>query len=294
MIGIILIAGLWPFTFLPPNQARYDSADNTLSCNKYSSAWILVAPDALDELLRYSMILTFSGSSNYLYYAPIVTLFDPAQKTTLVTVGQWHDELIVRVRTVERKTGNIVYAEKSLGSVFAGTTFCTLTTVIDSGIIRVMINDRRLMFDKFSISTCQAMLILGNSQTGDSPWIGSMRFSRSMPIITPSLFKPMVLTVLKPMWKDLMWSRWYLRDMIVNVAGFMPLGFLLALLLRTRWRRSLPVTVVFVAGIGMFLSLTIEILQVYMPYRSSQMSDVVCNTLGSGIGGVLCLFKFYD
>jgi VanZ family protein len=76
-------------------------------------------------------------------------------------------------------------------------------------------------------------------------------------------------------------------DAIINCLAYLPLGMLLALTLRTYltgWR-SLLVSVI----VAMLLSLTLEYLQMYLPSRISSNADVLTNTFGALLGGVLVL-----
>lgn len=77
----------------------------------------------------------------------------------------------------------------------------------------------------------------------------------------------------------------YATDVLMNVAGFVPLGLIgcaYSSWVRRRWKAILFTTVA--CGI---LSLTIEVLQYYIPRRGSGMTDVVTNTFGAAIGALL-------
>jgi VanZ family protein len=77
------------------------------------------------------------------------------------------------------------------------------------------------------------------------------------------------------------------QDMVINLTGFFPMGFLLSALL-WHWRRQTfrkrLLIVMLVCGV---ISLTIELAQAWIPSRSSQMLDLILNTLGGGIGALL-------
>ena len=76
------------------------------------------------------------------------------------------------------------------------------------------------------------------------------------------------------------------QDMVINLTGFFPMGFLLSALLwywqQQPFRKRL-LSVMLVCGV---ISLTIELAQAWIPSRSSQMLDLILNTLGGGIGVV--------
>jgi hypothetical protein len=75
------------------------------------------------------------------------------------------------------------------------------------------------------------------------------------------------------------------QDIIINIAGFVPFGFTLSalLVLNTHLKRSDAIA----ALSGLAVSLTIEILQYYLPTRNSDLSDVLTNTLGTCVGVML-------
>jgi glycopeptide antibiotics resistance protein len=85
-------------------------------------------------------------------------------------------------------------------------------------------------------------------------------------------------------WQDFRWSRFFVQDTIVNLLGFIPLGFFFAIFLlkRIHWRKSIIYLLVIMSGL--VLSLTIELLQVYLPSRYSQLDDVICNSVGTVLG----------
>ena len=78
----------------------------------------------------------------------------------------------------------------------------------------------------------------------------------------------------------------YRKDVLINIGGFIPLGFFFYAYLSLAWpfRRSALVTII----LGAVLSLTIEILQGYLPTRDSGLTDVITNTLGTTAGVRLC------
>ena len=77
------------------------------------------------------------------------------------------------------------------------------------------------------------------------------------------------------------WEGYDLVEFTANIALFVPLGVLMLLWWRQRgWLHA--------AGVAFATSLTIEILQqVLRPERFASVSDVVANTAGGAIGGLL-------
>lgn len=75
-------------------------------------------------------------------------------------------------------------------------------------------------------------------------------------------------------------------DTVLNFIGFLPFGAAVAIVLRASQgsrRRIILVT----ALAGFALSLTIELMQVWMPSRDSSLRDLLLNTAGAPLGGWL-------
>jgi VanZ family protein len=103
----------------------------------------------------------------------------------------------------------------------------------------------------------------------------------------PAVFRILHKQFLMPPWKESP-DKVALRDILINIGGFMPFGFLCFTYLRRHRvnRRAMILTVL----AGAAISLTIEILQYFVPARSSDMIDLVTNTLGTYLGVVLFLW----
>jgi VanZ family protein len=107
------------------------------------------------------------------------------------------------------------------------------------------------------------------------------------PLFIPPKFKALKKTILVPPWKDFRMNRSYLTDMLTNTIGFIPFGFFFSAYL---WiRKPRPIYRLFIISFlfSACISLTIELVQVYLPTRSSQLMDVITNILGTAIGVVL-------
>ena len=105
-------------------------------------------------------------------------------------------------------------------------------------------------------------------------------------LVIPATFRPLKRKILEVPGKGYRLDRSQVKDIMLNVVGFVPFGFLLCLFLagdggatiRTR------LTVVLLGG---GLSLFIELSQAFLPTRSSSVLDLVFNTLGTVIGAML-------
>jgi VanZ family protein len=91
-------------------------------------------------------------------------------------------------------------------------------------------------------------------------------------------------SILKPFWSEYSPDREYVNDLIRNVAGFMPLGFLLGAYLskKTGWPKAILVVMLY----GGLLSFTIEVLQAFIPERNSGTTDILTNTAGAMLGAI--------
>jgi len=85
--------------------------------------------------------------------------------------------------------------------------------------------------------------------------------------------------------KDFELNRVYIDDVLLNIAGFVPLGMILCAyfsLARPRAQAIFYATLV-----GGCLSFSIEVLQAYIPRRVSGTTDIITNTLGALIGAAV-------
>lgn len=101
----------------------------------------------------------------------------------------------------------------------------------------------------------------------------------------PAIFSVPHKPLLESALKEFGINRTYIRSVVLNIAGFIPLGFVLCAYLaltRTAGRAILYTSIS--AG---FLSFLIEVLQAYIPQRFSGMTDIATNTAGATLGAIL-------
>jgi VanZ family protein len=106
-----------------------------------------------------------------------------------------------------------------------------------------------------------------------------------MDLYIPDRYVVVHQTLLESPWKELQTQQGYLENAFVNVAGFIPLGVVFGAYFISvrRIKAGVLATIVF----GAMVSLTIEVLQSYLPTRDSGFTDVMTNTLGTGVGVML-------
>jgi VanZ family protein len=103
-------------------------------------------------------------------------------------------------------------------------------------------------------------------------------------LLIPSRFKVLKKTILVPPWEDFRFTRSYLMDVLTNILGFIPFGFFFSAYLWLRKPSSIYRILLISGLVAGCISLSIELIQVYLPTRSSQLTDVITNILGTAIG----------
>jgi hypothetical protein len=112
------------------------------------------------------------------------------------------------------------------------------------------------------------------------------RVSAGGELIIPEVFAPLQRIVLISPWLDFEWSLEYFQDIAVNIIGFMPFGFFCAAFMYKagKFRRNNIRLIIALLGLG--FGLAIELSQVYLPTRHSQLMDVIDNFAGT-IPGII-------
>jgi VanZ family protein len=132
-----------------------------------------------------------------------------------------------------------------------------------------------------------AALYLFNEHTGN---VVHNALHSGIELYIPKRFSLLHQTFLKPFWKEFKpkWS--YISDTLMNIVGFIPLGFVFY----GYWSSARPIKSAAVTTVfwGLAVSLTIEILQSYLPTRSSGTTDLFTNTFGTFLGVRLYGLRF--
>jgi VanZ like family/Concanavalin A-like lectin/glucanases superfamily len=108
---------------------------------------------------------------------------------------------------------------------------------------------------------------------------------RGPDLYIPTRYRIVKKGFLTPPWREFHADWAYILDVVVNIIGFLPLGFFLGAYL-SLVKRSGHVALKTMALCAV-LSLAIETLQGFLPTRSSGLTDVITNTLGGVLGALV-------
>lgn len=109
-------------------------------------------------------------------------------------------------------------------------------------------------------------------------------------LVIPEIFSAVHRQILIPPWKDVSDTGPDYPDIAVNILGFMPFGFCFFLYCRLARPNRQAKTTLFVVLVGATISLTIELIQAWLPNRVSSITDLLTNTTGTLLGAVLAWF----
>ena len=114
--------------------------------------------------------------------------------------------------------------------------------------------------------------------------IGTVKKEQALNI--PVYFPVLEKRILVAPWKGLSLNESSIKDITINLFGFIPMGFILYALflnLSISQARSMLFSVL----LCFIISLFIEITQTWIPSRSSQLLDLMLNTMGGLIGAII-------
>ena len=287
--------GLYPYRWEPPaarNTAealpeavlRFAGPGPGIARTSGPPGWVADAMRShrLEILLR---VRTYSRDQ----YGParIMSLSrDPHHRN--FTVAQEGADLIFRLRTPLTDLNGM--PQLRVPGVFSEPDWIDVRVLIEPGRLRIDIGNKVAVHQWLPDESLQGWdrsyrLAMGNELTLNRPWLGEVRRAVIRTgntvadyAIPGALHMPSVLWV-----KDSPLSIVPLRDLalldaVINLLGFVPLGFLVS-----AWGKG------WLSGTGKLLlifaaSMTIESLQVFIPGRHPSIDDLILNTLGGGIG----------
>jgi hypothetical protein len=343
-VGLMLCAGLWPFTFAPSNNVSFDKKAGGISFLRPAAVYDADTLNAAErtELAESTVTIAIRvspSSESPWFISQIVSCTDGNRLCAVV--GQWKSHLVLKTFPDRTAVGNGPKREVAVRDILNAGTARTIVIVTGPRGTRIFVDKQESLNDEdfrlFSGGTRGPLrFALGGSLSGKYTWNGTlscfalftgdasvrlMSNASAAPcpacagreegeIIGYSFEKPDSLArncsgvrhalvirsrfpiiggnVLVPFWDDFTNDASYYSDIAVNLLGFIPFGFFLARFLSQVNGMGRRRVVAAVVAAGFVLSLGIELSQVFLPGRSSQLSDLICNTIGSFAGAHLC------
>lgn len=140
-------------------------------------------------------------------------------------------------------------------------------------------------------NTKPVLLYRFNEQTGATV---TDRASRTFHLQIPARMRVLKKIILAKPWPERGITRSLIQDATINLAGFIPLGFIFALTFFTSFAGlSRKQAILLSVSICFATSLFIEMLQGWMATRSSQSLDLILNTLGAWLGALFIKMKVW-
>ena len=173
--------------------------------------------------------------------------------------------------------GNSVYGNRPWSGRIAG--FALHRTALDRGTLDDHLESWRLGNGFAGDSRAAAAIAYplsegtGRIAVDRSPRGVDLHFPREQTFIEPKLFDSSI---------DAGSNR---RDIGLNLFGFIPFGFLMVALLANGTQPNRLSTLATALAIGFALSASIELVQAWIPSRTSSLLDLLLNVAGTGVGG---------
>lgn len=324
MVAVALIVGLWPFEFTPDNGARLKGAGLEFTSRGIANAW---AGKPLFSSGEVTVALAALPVEKPMDRTVFLLSFYDSSKRQVLSVSQWNDRIIIRsgagIKTgvkaleINRKTLITVSAGKQGVRLYIDGKASAVSPLPFNGIekvagftlgnspegkhawkgsvhylaiwTRVLSDDEVLTgFEALAQTRPDLPGLAGFYLFDERGQLISNAVSGELDISVPERFSPVKRIFLGPLFEGGGRLRLDHVDAAVNFTGFIPLG-LLAFFLRPAAGRC-RVNLLFAVAAGFLLSLAIESVQVFMPDRFSQFSDLLLNTSGALAGALAAVF----
>jgi len=311
---VFLRLSLWPFDFSRQNFVTFLPGKGL----KFSAPSIAISDGTPSKLVGLdSFVVSISFYPDLSNGAGCILDYAPSSGPTNLRIIQGGDNLVVSIRTGETEMKHL---NAPLGHRDSLNTFLLAVRGNNVSLTRSRRLVRSAMARTTPGSSWdpQAQLIFGSTASGKLRWAGTLTsFAVSRVSTFDSAFSPgttllsyrvleyhdrvipdegenpktplrvpeqinaparKILSSPLTYW-DGIWNK---SDLMYNVIAFLPLGFLLGILVRDRYGKvRLLLMAVVVAGL---ISLCVEIAQFYVPYRDSSIVDIVTDSFGSLCG----------
>lgn len=296
-------AGFYPFNPVPvyPNHAAFND-EGALSFDGRGIAFTPAAPPWLEAAIEAGrMELTFELRPARIDQkgATIFTIGNDSEKRNF-TLRQHERTLVIQyVRDNQERPIKSLY----VGKVFKRADWYTIRVVLEKDAMTVNVDgeptwSRELSEDTFTAWSSDYRVALGNAPEFGRPWQGQIRkalvtagqqqldYASPQHVETPATYQRTYERSLDKflMPTPLSLAPALIRDWVINLLGFIPLGLLTALL----WRDKRPVTAAFFVCV--LTTLSIEVTQVFLPWRVPALHDVILNVAGGLMGAWLAVF----
>jgi len=336
----LLVVGMWPFAFRPPNRVSWLKDHAGLSFQPDGIAYDPASADwsaggLPDQPAAFTMELWLEPGR-----VPPTDLFhiltiDNGGFPSGFILFQWKTELLLRVRDRARIRG---FREVGPGGVLAEQEPCFITiTVAPAGTTFYTNGFALIHYPGFTASSSRlnGRLILGNAAAGKHPWSGNLFglaiYNRALDASEVAhhyavwtshqaaqlAAEPGLAALYRfdehngPWANDLSVNRhrlWIperyevlqkrvleldpigisdLDDIVVNIFGFVPFGFIAYQYRRLARPDGRVGNLVWAVCVGATISVAIELTQVWLPNRTSSINDLFTNTLGTFLGALL-------
>ena len=211
-----------------------------------------------------------------------------------LTIGQEGTDLILRLRTVKSSLNGLPPVK--MENVFQAGVPVEISLFARPGLLRLEAGgrqiERKLSSRPFGVWDPSYRLALADELTGDRPWVGVIHETVArVGSMTVDYLEPNALRIpqrlinfhKKPV------TRPFVDvgpvDGFVNFVGYLPLGLLLAWILRPRQ----GATILYSILIALVVSGSLELAQVFLPVRTPSIGDWILNTTGAAVGSILYL-----
>lgn len=329
----LLFAGLWPFRFRTANNVRWIGGSPGLRFDTYGIASgkepLFGLGGAVDLALPFTIRMEVRPREEPSGSLPRILSAYDGDGRELFFLGQWRAGLVLRILERER-FHRLGYRETGAGGLRKDVTH-SIVVRSDNNALTLFVDGlpaktrSGVAFSLLPEKRAQALMILGNSPSGEHPWRGdllSLSFypgalspgdigsGETPPIIRydftegggavcrggadsrydlaiPSVFQAPKKGILVPPWRVQKFDRSFWRDVFVNILGFIPFGFAVYAWARKGGERKIAMAMGSALLLGAGISLFIELQQVYLPTRNSSLTDVLINILGTYIGARL-------
>lgn len=310
MVMLLVALVYWPAGFYPfaqlrshPNGAVSGQSGSLafptpgLGLSEPAPAWLARARE--NNLLETKLELrTYDTAQEH---ASLVSLADNTGASNF-SLSQHRGHLVVRWRAPTAGGGSTLRSVY-VGKVFATKDWQVLEVRVNSHALRVTVNgrvatERAIAPNPFPAWVPEARVAVGNRIEFYDPWQGEFRTlvvgagEGWTDLLAPGalLFSSPYTFVSSDRTRHLFSlgnpapARAMVKDWIVNSIGFIPLSILVVLLFPGR-RRVLTATL---ACLG--VSLSIELTQIFLPWRVPSLQDLLLNISGGLIGALLAEF----